>query len=174
MDTVPIEKGSIMTAVLKKLLLPSTSLLLALYASNASSQVVQEATVTSPPSATEQGQRDVQGERSIVSVPPSSSLAALPTPPENSPIPPPQTLLSGKTLVGVAVNNAQGEKIGTIREILIHAAGKWFMPWSIRLALLASVSKNRSPYPGKGCKLTSTKLRLLYNLARASFQCCPQ
>jgi hypothetical protein len=112
MDIYPIEKGSILTAVLKKLPLVSISLLLALYASNAISQVVQEATVTSLPTTTEQRQRDVQGERGTVSVPsPSpSSLAALPTPPENSPIPPQQTLLSGKTLVGVAVNNAQGGK----------------------------------------------------------------
>jgi len=174
MDTVPIEKGSIMTAVLKKLLLPSTSLLLALYASNASSQVVQEATVTSPPSATEQGQRDVQGERSIVSVPPSSSLAALPTPPENSPIPPPQTLLSGKTLVGVAVNNAQGEKIGTLREMMIDPHSGQVVYAVVDSVSSFGLGKQKSfAVPWKGLQVNLDQTEIVVQLGQGQFPMPP-
>lgn len=50
---------------------------------------------------------------------PALASPAVSPPTESSPIPLQQTLLSSNTIVGVAVNNAQGEKMGTIREIMI-------------------------------------------------------
>jgi len=165
-----------MTAVLKKLLFLSTSLLLALYASSAISQVAQEATVTSPPSAVEQGQRDVQGERSIVSVSPSSlsSPAALPTPPENSSIPPQQTLLSGKTLVGVAVNNAQGEKIGTIREMMIDPHSGQVVYAVVDSVGSFGLGKQKSfAVPWKGLQINLDQTEIVVQLGQGQFPMPP-
>jgi sporulation protein YlmC with PRC-barrel domain len=163
-----------MSAVLKKLLFLSTSLLLVVYANNAISQVEQEATITSPPSSPEQGQGDVQGERSTVSVPPQSSLTALATPPENSPIPPQHTLLSGKTLVGVAVNNAQGEKIGTIREMMIDPRSGQVVYAVVDSVGSFGLGKQKSfAVPWKGLQVNLDQTEIVVQLGQGQFPMLP-
>lgn len=95
-------------------------LLLMLHAGLAVSQMEDDLAAPSPQPYAEQEQRAVPGPGNLEpekAVPHSPSVT--PLPPETSALPFQQTLLSSKTVVGVTVNNAQGEKMGTVREIML-------------------------------------------------------
>ncbi len=107
-----------MRTLAKITLLFSISVPVMLYANSAISQMENDQTPPSPRPYAEQDYRRVPSPetREPASPAPASPVVS---PTESNQIPLQQTLLSSSTIVGVAVNNAQGEKMGTIREIMI-------------------------------------------------------
>lgn len=111
-----------MNTSIKGALVLSAGLLFTLFASSAISQGEDDAPESfSPPYAEREEERDVSSPplpapppQPKKSSPPvsSSSLNHKSAPSHN-------TLLSSNTLIGVVVNNVQGEKLGTIREIMV-------------------------------------------------------
>jgi len=132
-----------MATLSKGWLVFSAGLLLLLYANAAISQNVPNQGSTLPVT------------------PPSSSPTVSSPPLESSPLPPQQTLLSSKTVVGVVVNNAQGEKIGTIREIMIDPASGQVMYAVVDSVGAFGFGKQKSfavPWKGLHLKLDQTEI----------------
>jgi sporulation protein YlmC with PRC-barrel domain len=109
-----------MATLTKGSLILGASVLLTLGVTSAFSQSVADHTVASPASyggPQHKGvlpQEDALPEQSAPSFPTVSS-----TPNEEQSVPLQRTLLSSKTVVGAVVNNAQGEQVGTIRELMV-------------------------------------------------------
>lgn len=112
-----------MHASIKGVLLLSAGLLFTLSASSAISQVEDEATESFSSTYAEQAEeRDVSSPSPPASPPPQPKKSSPPTSsssPNHKSVSSHSTLLSSDTLIGVVVNNVQGEKLGTIREIMV-------------------------------------------------------
>lgn len=109
-----------MKTLAKGVMFLSLGFALTIPASMVASQMNQDLASPSAAVEAEQQQQGTPSQESTLPAEPSLASPHESTPPADSnPLPPQQTLVSSKTVVGVAVNNAQGEEMGTIREIMI-------------------------------------------------------
>ena len=168
-----------MNTLIKGSLLLGAGLLFTLYASSAISQIEDEPMesqsaryaeqqegrdIPPPPLATSPSPRPVQ---------PSPSISGSPT--DSSPIPPPQhTLLSSSTLIGVSVNNAQGEKMGKIREIMIDPRSGQLLYAVVDSIASFGIGKQKSfAVPWQALQVNLDQTEIVVQLDRGLFPMMP-
>jgi sporulation protein YlmC with PRC-barrel domain len=151
-----------MTPQLKGFLALAALALVTVSAPRAFTQSEDDLSTTVSPSTPAQALPERAGPESAVpaqsAVPPSSELVA---PTDSNPVPLQQTLLSSKTVVGVTVNNAQGEKLGTIRELMIDPHTGQVMYAVVDSSGSFGLGKQKSfavPWKGLRVKLDQTEV----------------
>ena len=167
-----------MNTLIKGSLLLGAGLLFTLYASSAISQTEDDPMesqsagyaeqqegrdIPPPPLATPPASRPVQ---------PSPSISASLT--DSSPIPPQHTLLSSSTLIGVSVNNAQGEKMGKIREIMIDPRSGQLLYAVVDSIASFGIGKQKSfAVPWQALQVNLDQTEIVVQLDRGLFPMMP-
>lgn len=165
-----------MNTSIKGSLLLSAGLLFTLYTSSAISQVEDEPMESqSARYAEQEEEKDISPPPLATSPPPrpikpSPSISA----PIDSPIPPQHTLLSSSTLIGVAVNNAQGEKMGKIREIMIDPRSGQLMYAVVDSIASFGIGKQKSfAVPWQALQVNLDQTEIVVQLDRGLFPMMP-
>jgi sporulation protein YlmC with PRC-barrel domain len=158
-----------MNTSIKGSLLLGTVLFFTLYASSAISQ--GEDALMESQSA---GYAEQEEKRDIPPSPvkPSPSIPASPM--DSNPIPSQHTLLSSSTLIGVEVKNAQGEKMGKIREIMIDPRSGQLMYAVVDSVASFGMGKQKSfAVPWQALQVNLDQTEIVVQLDRGLFPMMP-
>jgi sporulation protein YlmC with PRC-barrel domain len=167
-----------MNTSIKGSLFLGAGLLFTLYTSSAISQVEDAPMESQSAGYAEHEERDVLPPP-LTTSPPSKSIKPSPpipaSPIDSSPIPPSQhTLISSSTLIGVAVNNAQGEKMGKIREIMIDPRSGQLMYAVVDSIASFGMGKQKSfAVPWQALQVNLDQTEIVVQLDRGLFPMLP-
>jgi sporulation protein YlmC with PRC-barrel domain len=167
-----------MNTSIKRSLLLGAGLFFTLYTSSAISEVEEapmesqsvgyaerekEKDISPPPLTTHSPPRPIN---------PSPSIPASPI--ESSPILSQHTLLSSSTLIGVEVKNAQGEKMGKIREIMIDPRSGQLMYAVVDSIASFGMGKQKSfAVPWQAFQVNLDQTEIVVQLDRGLFPMMP-
>jgi sporulation protein YlmC with PRC-barrel domain len=168
-----MRKGTSMNISLKGLLLLGAGLLLMLYTSSAISQMADEPMESPSAQHVEQEQdRDIPAPPPPSPIKPSPSISSSPM--DSSTLPSQHTLLSSSTLIGVAVNNAQGEKMGKIREIMLDPRSGQLMYAVVDSVASFGMGKQKSfAVPWQAVQVNLDQTEIVVQLDRGLFPMLP-
>jgi sporulation protein YlmC with PRC-barrel domain len=166
-----------MNTSIKGWLLVGIGLLFTLCTSSAISQIADEPEEShSALHAEQQEERDISPPPLATPPPrptkPSPSVSA--TPMESTPIPSQHTLISSSTLIGVKVNNAQGEKMGKIREIMIDPSSGQLLYAVVDSVAAFGMGKQKSfAVPWQALQVNLDQTEIVVQLDRGLFPMMP-
>jgi sporulation protein YlmC with PRC-barrel domain len=172
------EKRHYMNTLIQGSLLLGAGLLFTLYASSAISQIEDE---QGRSQSARYAEREDEGDippPPLTTSPPSRPIEPSPSipasPMNSSPVPSQHTLLSSSTLVGVAVNNAQGEKMGKIREIMIDPSSGQLMYAVVDSVASFGMGKQKSfAVPWQALRVNLDQTEIVVQLDRGLFPILP-
>jgi sporulation protein YlmC with PRC-barrel domain len=167
-----------MNMSLKGSLLLGAGWLFALYASSALSQTANEPVESQSSQYAEQEEKKDIPPPSPTTPPPPSlikpSPSIPPSPMGGGALPSQHTLLSSSTLIGVAVNNAQGEKMGKIREIMIDPRSGQLMYAVVDSVASFGMGKQKSfAVPWQAVQVNLDQTEIVVQLDRGLFPMLP-